>query len=185
MSRVKRRVFTTLAAISLLLCVATVVMWVRSYFRMEGMNVGNFRGIVSLAYNYGRLQLNITSTGYSPAEINCFSNRISGCWPTPTTRAEHLGFVHRMISEDRPELQLDTVTASGLVLRRKMVTHICFLPLWPLVLALFIASALFSRYSHRTRVRGICGACGYDLRATPDRCPECGAVPPETRGASH
>jgi hypothetical protein len=52
-------------------------------------------------------------------------------------------------------------------------------PAW-LLIALTSTPPLIALRRIRCRRReancGRCPACGYDLRATPDRCPECGAV---------
>jgi hypothetical protein len=53
------------------------------------------------------------------------------------------------------------------------------IPFWFLLLVTSILPALQWRNSVRRRYRratGLCPACGYDLRATPDRCPECGRM---------
>jgi hypothetical protein len=54
------------------------------------------------------------------------------------------------------------------------------LPFWLLVLIFGLmpswASVRYVRRRRATAAFGHCPACGYDLRATPERCPECGTV---------
>jgi hypothetical protein len=57
---------------------------------------------------------------------------------------------------------------------------VLMVPSWPAVLLTALPAVLWfgRRLSTRQRIHaGRCRECGYDLRATPDRCPECGTIP--------
>jgi hypothetical protein len=60
-------------------------------------------------------------------------------------------------------------------------THVVAVAHWPIALALALpvgwwAIGVRRRVARRRLAAGLCRHCGYDLRATPDRCPECGAA---------
>ncbi len=59
------------------------------------------------------------------------------------------------------------------------IPYLLFIPATLIIpiLQFRIFPRLVKRRENRHIQEGRCLSCGYDLRATPDRCPECGSIP--------
>ena len=181
----KRRLLNLLTAVSLLLCVAVAVLWIPSYwsgFAATGLAYQRCAG----GYTGGALTAEVT-TGAVVVECGFGSmseSKFDGVRPgihfgrtEPTHPFADLPFGDRWRGR---------VAGSGVVNEpwqdpppqwRRIHELGVVIPAWFVTVALAALPAALlvgAQRRGRGRYRGLCPRCGYDLRATPDRCPECG-----------
>jgi hypothetical protein len=179
--RLLRILFNAAMVLSLVLCAATLVEWVRSRWSADGLIisagihnrpgethahglfVGSLRGHVSFFYLHA-MSVQGPITNVPPRGVQW---RTAAPASVARTAARH-GFLF-----DR---RIDTYAKGGY-----HGSLVAVVPHWflagmttiPPMLRLWVWRR--ARRPYR-RNRGLRVTCGYDFRATPDRCPECGTI---------
>jgi 4-amino-4-deoxy-L-arabinose transferase-like glycosyltransferase len=186
---VKRGLFIAVSWVSLVICVAVAGLWVRSYFVVDRLNnqprPGRDYGMLSVE---GRLIF---------ATLKTRTDGWNAGWPKVYGLALWIsqGVDDIPIPPDYSFSRSDFDASSptrfnffGMVFSKKLRS--CYdssdtldfvsLPMWMVAAPAAVLPLIRLRRgwrARRRRVEGLCLVCGYDLRATPDRCPECGTVP--------
>ena len=164
MAGVRRQIFNLLVALSLLLCVAAMATWVISHH----VGVDRSVGWVTL-WRHGQARLAAGTHGGSVG-FSWERNSFMSVSPTIVDAGSwHLGPVSVMRGHERASPQV-----SG-----GWVNFDCWFvcaatAVLPALHAPMLMIGVYRR--RRRRATGRCTGCGYDLRATPDRCPECGTA---------
>jgi hypothetical protein len=150
--------FKLAAAVSLVLCVATAVQWARSYRVSESVRCDNGTRGYEVRTGQGSISFSTVVRYYVPrtSGTKWWFHRQSPVYPSliADQRVWHIRY------------QSDTFHFSGIILSYALIAApLSILP---------VAWLLVGRRLWRRTAAGSCHGCGYDLCATPDRCPECG-----------
>ena len=153
------------------IAVCSIAFWARSYCRLDALHWTDSRTFVNLASTSGCLR--ITFTRWPLAQASGWQWSASSARKT-TTRPTLLG---------RPDQQFAGFQWDETLWRVKprtftpSIDHVVAVPYWAvctlLCLPLAPSTVRWIRAWRRVR-RGLCPICGYDVRASTNRCPECG-----------
>jgi len=180
----KRRLWNLIALTSLLVAIVAVTIWIRSHFRADVINIPT--GQDSLGHSWIELISNegvlYWSRGKNLRDIPQ-PQHPGGQWdwssiPTiPTVRQEFRELAKFFHGSEIAGIAwfVDSLSPMQGGWRqtgwRLAIPDAWLLACSSVLPAAWVAQRMFRR---RRRLKGICPQCGYDLRATPDRCPECG-----------
>jgi hypothetical protein len=207
MSRLRRYLFNALAALSLGLCIATTVAGIRSYWRADWVTATRWHRW-QLAQERGAITFSVESQYPASLSGNPLTIKFSGpaepfshqwkflsmdqnahagrYWPVNKlsfgqTAFTTAGYTQSSIPHTTNSITLAIHATKGIL---------WYFPVWCVVaLAALIPICWLWKNSDRRKTRHriekhLCMHCGYDLRATPDRCPECGTIPPQNEISS-
>jgi hypothetical protein len=164
--RLARILLNATTALSLVLFTATVVLWVRSYWWLDVFPVSRGQRTLALVSDEGSVDFRWYGYG-NPLD---HMGQHWGHAHSYTAYAECLAkltrfwaYTHRRWgpSDNQPDLGVTV-------------------PHWSLVALTSGMPVLWlrrRRHLSRCARLGLCPVCGYDLRATSERCPECGTIP--------
>jgi hypothetical protein len=170
-------IFHTIAFFSLVLCITLVSQWRRSYFFDDAV-LGNWHGQKVFLW---------TSRGLIRFERQWSMKEPLGGHPTdwifetgPVRSFMHLSVMYHNTKIPWYQQRPGWFYYSKLESWPDFYVQELSIPIWSTVLVTAILPLIYLLYIPRwiRRVRrkrhSLCLKCGYDLRATPERCPECG-----------
>jgi hypothetical protein len=190
MRRIGRHFFTLCSAVSLLLLVTVCVLWARSYTSTDQLVWRRIDGTRFIQSARGHLWLQVNLVDLSAFAAHDFGLEYRRFEPVspphflfsylvpdaPLTRG--VGFRWGGFEWYTLENRNGIAIATGVARSSSVALVTAVLPL-----AWTTSRARSYVRQRRRRRAGLCAACGYDLRASPERCPECGAAAPADRRA--